>query len=62
MEEWIRDYLVERVLSFFKAPKRVVVIVNTLITLDALTIVKIILQNFGLSKFINILFWVGLFV
>ena len=52
----------ERVLSFFKAPKRVAVIVNTLITLDALTIVKIILQKFGLSKFVNILFWVGLFV
>jgi hypothetical protein len=45
-----------------KAPKRIVYVVNTLMTLDALTIVRLILAKYGLAKFASWVFWLGMII
>lgn len=66
MEDWIknyiRDYLVDTFLSAFKASRRSAKVVKALVAFDALTVIQFLLAKFGLSKFVEVVFWMGLFI
>jgi hypothetical protein len=47
-------------LNFFKASKHSALVVRGLVALDALTIIELFLQKFGMGKFIEFVFWFGL--
>ena len=60
--EYVQNYLVNRFLDAIKASRKVIVVVNTLMSLDALYIVRMFLSHYGLAKFINYVFWIGIFI
>lgn len=60
--EYIQNYLVNQFLDVMKASRKVVVAVNTLMSLDALYIVRLFLSHYGLAKFVNYVFWIGILI
>ena len=43
-----------------KAPRRIIVAVNTVMTLDALSIIRWILAKYGMAQFASWVFWLGM--
>jgi hypothetical protein len=43
-----------------KAPRRIVIAVNTVMTLDALSIVRLLLAKYGMAQFASWVFWLGM--
>jgi hypothetical protein len=62
IKNYIRDYLVDTFLGVFKASRRSAKVVKALVAFDALTVIQILLAKFGMAKFIEVVFWVGLFI
>ena len=60
--EYIQNYLVNQFLDVMKASRKVVVAINTLMSLDALYIVRLFLSHYGLAKFVNYVFWIGILI
>jgi hypothetical protein len=58
----VKKYLVNKFLDLAKAPRKIVVVANAILTMDALAIVRIILGKYGMTQFLNYLFWIGLFI
>lgn len=61
-EDYVKNYLVNKFLDLAKAPRKIAVVANAILTIDALAIVRIILAKYGMTQFLNYLFWVGLFI
>jgi hypothetical protein len=53
---------VNNFLDLIRTPRGTAKIVKTIIALDAMTIIQIFLEKFGLVKFLNYVFWFGLFI
>jgi hypothetical protein len=62
LREWVvgyvQDYLVDKFFELIKTPK----VVKALLTMDALYFIQLFLMKYGLSKFLNYVLWVGLFI
>jgi hypothetical protein len=59
---YIQDYLVNRFLKSVKASRVVVLAVNTLLSFDALSAVRLILSFYGMTNFANALFLLTMFM
>jgi hypothetical protein len=55
--EYVQDYLVNRFLKEVRASRAVVIAVNTIMSFDAYFAIQSLLGYYGLSKFINAVFW-----
>lgn len=42
-----------------EAPKMMVITINVLQSLDAMSVLKYLLAHFGYAKFISVVFWFG---
>jgi hypothetical protein len=60
--EYVENYLVNHFLDVMKASRKVILAVNTLMSLDALYLVRLFLTHYGLAKFVNYVFWIGIFI
>ena len=62
LNSYVENYLVNQFLDVMKASRKVVIVVNTLMSMDALYIIRMFLSHYGLSKFISYVFWIGMFI
>jgi hypothetical protein len=57
---YIQEYLVNRFLKSINASRMVVLAVNTMLSFDAAYIIRTVLSYYGLTRFIDMVFWVAL--
>jgi hypothetical protein len=62
VENYVRDYLVKKFFNIIKAPRNIILAVNTIMTLDALSIIRIVLAKYGMVNFTSWIFWLGLII
>ena len=62
MIDYVQDYLVNRFLKSVKASRLAVLAVNTVISFDAISVLRMVLSYYGVTRFLDALFLLSIFM